>query len=397
MKNRAISIVTTLISTVVICSTIAAFLLILRKNSAPSDGMPPNKGVVNEVLYSPDKTTFSIWAPIADSVILSLYEGRKASTPYTILPMQRGRDGVWTRRVNGDLNGLLYSFKIMSGGEWHDDIPGIFAVATTNGGKRAAVVDMQAVNPEEWEKDTSPHIESLSDAVIMEVDTRSFSLKEENNIEYLRRIGATHINILPSFYFASIDGYRRPERMIKEFKETVMALHKAGMRVVINISYENISELALEHFKAVTPEFTPQMNEMMRRYMVESVRRWINEYHVDGFRFLQMGSHEIETLNKIRKAADAIDPNILIYGEGWRSSTHIADLNNAAIKSNTYKMVGISSFSDEFRDAITGSFAYHGSFLSGAPETRESLKFGIAGACRHPQIDFSKVNRSNRP
>jgi pullulanase len=133
--------------------------------------------------------------------------------------------------------------------------------------------------------------------------------------------------------------------------------------------------------------------------MEESVRYWFDEYHVDGFRFDLMGVHDIETMNAIRKMMDAIDPNILIYGEGWSAGACALPNEQLGMKANIKQMPHIAAFSDEIRDALRGPFSddTKGGFLIGVPNCEESLKFGIAGAIEHPQVDMKSVNYSTEP
>jgi pullulanase len=133
--------------------------------------------------------------------------------------------------------------------------------------------------------------------------------------------------------------------------------------------------------------------------MIESVKYWINEYHIDGFRFDLMGVHDIETMNAIRKEVDAINPNIFIYGEGWSAGACALPNEQLGMKANIPQMSRIAAFSDEIRDALRGPFSDDSKcgWLGGASDCKESLKFGIAGAVQHPQIDMTKVNYSKEP
>ena len=133
--------------------------------------------------------------------------------------------------------------------------------------------------------------------------------------------------------------------------------------------------------------------------MIESVKYWINEYHIDGFRFDLMGVHDIETMNAIRKAVDEIDPSIFIYGEGWSAGACAYPQDQLGVKANIPKMPRIAAFSDEIRDALRGPFDddTKGAFLAGLPGEEESLKYGIAGGIAHPQVDMKKVNYSDEP
>ena len=138
---------------------------------------------------------------------------------------------------------------------------------------------------------------------------------------------------------------------------------------------------------------------MMRKFMMESVKYWINEYHIDGFRFDLMGVHDIETMNAIRLMVDDIDPKIFIYGEGWSAGACALPDDRLAMKANIQQMPHVAAFSDEIRDALRGPFSddTQGGWLAGKPNCQESIKFGIAGAVQHPQVDMTKVNYSKTP
>ena len=137
----------------------------------------------------------------------------------------------------------------------------------------------------------------------------------------------------------------------------------------------------------------------MRKFMLESVKYWINEYHIDGFRFDLMGIHDIEIMNEIRAEVNKIDPTIYIYGEGWSAGSCAYPQEKLAMKAHTAQLPGIAAFSDDMRDALRGPFSddRKGAFLAGVPGEEESLKFGIAGAIAHPDVDMSKVNYSKEP
>ena len=144
---------------------------------------------------------------------------------------------------------------------------------------------------------------------------------------------------------------------------------------------------------------TASEQPMMRRFMIESVKYWVNEYHVDGFRFDLMGCHDIETMNTIRKALDDIDPSIFIYGEGWSAGDCALPREQLAMKANIPQMPRIAAFSDDIRDALRGPFSddTKGAFLAGIAGEEMSLKAGIAGMIEHPQVDYSLVNYSDAP
>ena len=430
---------------------------------------PVRSGSLTEMEYAPEATQFTLWAPTADEVRLMLYEAGEGGHAYETVSMERAEEGTWKAKVEKDMKGKFYTFNVKIDGKWQGDTPGINAKAVGVNGKRAAIIDLRETDPEGWAEDKRPPLASPADIIIYEVHHRDFSVHPSSGIEHkgkflamtetgtknpggmatgidhLKELGVTHVHILPSYDYASIDETRldenkynwgydplnynvpegsystdpyRPEVRIREFKQMVQALHKAGIRVVLDVVYNHTFNTAESNFERTVPGYfyrqkpdgtladgsacgneTASNRPMMRKYMIESVLYWINEYHIDGFRFDLMGIHDIETMNEIRKAASAVDPTIFIYGEGWAASAPQMPEDSLAMKANTYKMPGIAAFSDEMRDALRGPFNNNeqGAFLAGLPGGEESIKFGIAGAVKHPQINNDSVNYSKAP
>ena len=208
-----------------------------------------------------------------------------------------------------------------------------------------------------------------------------------------------------------------PEVRIREFKQMVKALHDAGIRVILDVVYNHTYDIDHSNFQLTYPDYfyrktadgaysngsgcgneTASDKPMMRKFMLESVKYWIEEYHIDGFRFDLMGIHDIETMNQIRQMVDTIDPTIFIYGEGWSAGTCAYPQEKLGMKANIPQMRGIAAFSDEIRDALRGPFSDDtmAGWL-GLQKDTESLKYGIAGAIQHPQVDMQKVNYSKQP
>ena len=214
---------------------------------------------------------------------------------------------------------------------------------------------------------------------------------------------------------------------IREFKQMVKALHDADIRVILDVVYNHTYDIEHSNFQRTYPDYyyrllpssgeegpgvetkysngsgcgneTASDKPMMRKFMLESVKYWINEYHIDGFRFDLMGVHDIETMNQIRAMVDAIDPTIFIYGEGWSAGACAYPQEQLGMKANIPQMPGIAAFSDEIRDALRGPFSddKQPAFLGALGGNEESIKYGIAGCIAHPQVDMSKVNYSTTP
>lgn len=430
---------------------------------------PVRSDNLTEMVYTPEATEFTLWAPTAEEVNLMLYEAGDGGNAYETIAMKPAKEGTWTTTVNKDLMGKFYTFNVKVDGKWMGETPGINAHAVGVNGKRAAIIDMNATNPDGWAEDVRPELKNPADIIIYEVHHRDFSIDPSSGInnkgkfiamieegtkspqglatgiDHLKELGVTHVHILPSYDYASVDeskleenkynwGYDpvnynvpdgsyatdpyNPESRIREFKQMVQALHKAGIRVVLDVVYNHTFNIDGSNFERTVPGYFYRQREdgsyadasacgnetasdraMMRKYMVESVKHWINEYHIDGFRFDLMGIHDIETMNEIRKAVNEIDPTIFIYGEGWAAQAPQLPNEELAMKANIHQMPGIAAFSDEIRDGLRGPFNdnQQGAFLAGLPGHEESIKFGIVGAIQHPQVNNDSVNYSKAP
>ena len=437
-----------------------------KKEYASYELYPVRSDDLTEMEYTPEVTSFTLWAPTADEVRLMLFDTGDGGHAYETVSMMADKEGTWTAKVEKDLIGKFYTFNVKIKDKWLGDTPGINAKSVGVNGKRAAIIDMSATDPEGWAADKRPALASPVDAIIYEMHHRDFSidpssgiqhkgkflaLTEEGTlspeqlatgIDHMKELGVTHVHLLPSYDYASVDEARLDENKynwgydpqnynvpdgsystdpydpavrIKEFKQMVQALHKAGICVVLDVVYNHTFNTAESNFERTVPGYfyrqmpdgsfadasacgneTASNRPMMRKYMIESVLHWLNEYHLDGFRFDLMGIHDIATMNEIRKAVTAVDPSIIIYGEGWAAKVPQMPEDSLAMKANTYRMPGIAAFSDEMRDGLRGPFNdnHQGAFLAGVPGGEESIKFGIVGAVKHPQVDNDLVNYS---
>lgn len=424
-----------------------------------------------EMIYLKVKTLFKLNAPTTvnldgmtgattqidkkKQVEIHIYEDGQGGKAIKTIKMKASGENRWEATVKGDLKGKFYTFDIGKG-----ETPGVFAKAVGVNGMRGAIVDMAETNPQGWENDQRPVIQSPADLVIYEMHWRDFSidvssglknkgkflaLTEPKAIEHLKSLGVNAVHILPSFDYASVDetkldtpqynwgydpkNYNVPEgsystdpynpvTRIKEFKQMVLALHKAGIRVILDVVYNHTFNIDHSNFQLTYPDMyyrktadgkysdgsgcgneTASEKPLMREFMLESVKYWIDEYHIDGFRFDLMGVHDIETMQQIRAEVNKIDPSIYIYGEGWSAGSCAYPVDKLAMKANAQQLNGIGAFSDDMRDALRGPFSddHKGALLAGIPGEEESLKFGIVGGIAHPQVDMTKVNYDKKP
>ena len=433
-----------------------------------------------EVVYTPQHTVFKLNSPTSPvkvgsfngtsedeeaqkkQVILRLYDSGTGGKPIRTINMRPDGSNVWRAEVRGNLRGKFYTFDTGLG-----ETPGVFAKAVGMNGLRGAIIDMASTNPEGWEEDAKTlkrAIEARNDAnptpIIYEMHFRDFSidkssllknkgkflaLTEQRAIDHLTRLGITAVHILPSFDFASVDeskpdvpqynwgydplNYNVPEgsystnpvnplNRIREFKQMVAALHRAGIKVVLDVVYNHTYNIEGSAFQRTWPDYfyrktadgrysngsgcgneTASERPLMRKFMVESMKYWVREYHIDGFRVDLMGVHDIETMNTIRRELDAIQPGLILYGEGWSAGTCAYPSDKLATKANIPQMPGIAAFSDDMRDALRGPFSNdrQGAFLAGVSGEEESLKYGIVGGISHPQVDMQMVNYDRTP
>ena len=415
----------------------------------------------NEMTYTKEVSSFKLNAPSkAKSVKVNIYNKGVGGEVLKTVKMKRNGTDQWTADIPGDLKGLYYTFQVQTGRKAMQETPGVFAKAVAVNGRRAAIVDMGETNPEGWDNDRRPLTKSPVDLVIYEMHHRDFSisptsglknkgkflaLTEPKAVYYLKNLGVNAVHLLPSFDYASVDeskpdvpqynwgydplNYNVPEgsystdascpvARIREFKQMVQALHKAGIRVILDVVYNHTFNIEESNFNLTYPGYyfrttadgkisdgsgcgneTASEKPLMRQFMIESVLYWAKEYHIDGFRFDLMGIHDIETMNLIRKALDEVDPNIYMYGEGWSAGSCAYPVEKLAMKANTRQLDRIGAFCDDMRDAIRGPFNddHKAAFLGAVPGNEESIRFGIAGCIDHPQIDMSKVNYSKAP
>lgn len=431
---------------------------------------PAYKGDDLEMTVGENGTQFTLWSPTADSAMIRIYndgiEGEAIETRYM---ERKDQQNPWRATFEDALYGKFYTFSIFHNGEWLAETPGAYARAVGVNGKRAAIIDMATTNPEGWENDVRPALDKFTDIIIYEMHHRDFSIHasagnqyggkflaltqegtrspegEMTGIDHLKELGITHVHILPSYDYGSVDesrpdsaqynwgydpvNYNTPEgsystnafdpaTRIREMKQMVQALHKNGIRVILDVVYNHTYINDGSNFSLTTPGYyyrhkedgsyadasacdneTASEREMVRNYIVNSVLYWANEYHFDGFRFDLMGIHDIETMKAVRAELDKIDPTIFIYGEGWAAQAPVIPGEQCAMKANAYKMPGVAVFSDDLRDGVKGHFsqATGRGFATGAQACEESVKFGIVGAIQHPQINYELVNYSKAP
>lgn len=430
------------------------------------DTWPVYTGNDLELTVDASGTHFTLWSPEAEGAEVLIYPTDLNTAATDTLAMTRGEQGTWRASVPEQLYGKFYTFRVTIGGRQLAETPGITPKAVGTNGRRAAIIDFAATNPEGWENDRGPATASITDAVIYEMHHRDMSIHPSSGIvhkgkflaltepgttngqgastgiDHLRELGVTHVHILPSYDYNSVDeanapanqynwgydpyNYNAPEgsystdpanpaARVAEMKRMVQALHNAGIGVVMDVVYNHTANNDDSNFSLTAPGYfyrhrpdgtysdasgcgneTASERAMMRQFMINSIKHWAQEYHIDGFRFDLMAIHDIETMNQIAAELRSINPNAIIYGEGWTAGDSPLPAERRALKENVAAMEGVAVFSDDIRDAIKGHYsnAADRGFATGKPGNEETVKIGIVAATAHPQVNYALGNNS---
>lgn len=388
--------------------------------------------------YTKEQTVFKVWSPEADTMTLNLYtkgsdeeEGSKKIGSYK---MTKGDKGVWEYTCKGDMVNTYYTYTAMFAGIKSKEAVDPYAKAAGANGTRGMVVDLNSTDPEGWDNAYKREKTNLSDIVVWEVHVRDFSIdvssgvSEKNRgkykaftesttvngegkiascVDYLKKSGVTHVQILPMYDYGGVDetkagnsisednynwgynpeNYNVPEgsyssdpyngnTRITEMKEMIQALHDAGIKVIMDVVYNHTYSTEDSSFTKLMPDYYYKLKKsgkkviyndesgcgnatrsgakMYEKFMTDSLKYWASEYNLDGFRFDLMGIHDAATMNHIRKELDATfgEDTIVMYGEGWTGGGFE---ETSAYKTYARNLDdGIGYFNDQIRDAIKG-------------------------------------------
>lgn len=382
--------------------------------------------------YSKEKTTIKLWSPIATKVTLRLYKNLdNSSQPDKTIDLTCGDKGVWsTTLTDQDYKGWAYDYQLefADGHVTTTDDP--YSTATTINGVRSVIEDVDNIKPADFIKMSA--FTKPTDAIIYEAGVRDLTADKNANVkhpgqflgltqegtktdtgyptglDYLKKLGVTHVQFLPMYDFGSIDeahpsnaynwgydpvNYNVPEgsysskpadpaARILEMKEMINALHKQGLRVVMDVVYNHVYGLDKQAFDKVVPGYyfkyddngnmvddigmgnaVASQRRMVRKYIVDSVKYWAKNYHIDGFRFDTMGVLDTDTMAEVYKEINKINPGTLIYGEGWEIKPNERPKEASYVHANLIPNVGF--FGDNLRNAVIGESGSFGNARSG--------------------------------
>ena len=428
---------------------------------------PTYSGDDLELTVNDAGTSFRLWSPKAQEAKVKIYNQGHGGNPVMVLPMTfHPENGTWTAAVDDKLYGKFYTFQILHNGKWLQETPGVWAKAVGVNGERAAILDLATTNPAGWENDKGPKVDNFTDVIVYEMHHRDMSMHPSSGIankgkflalteagtlspdslatgiDHLKELGITHVHILPSYDYNSVDemnlqlntynwgydplNYNVPEgsystnpsdpaTRIREMKEMIKTLHDNGIGVIMDVVYNHTAGNDDSNFELTAPGYyhrhrndgsysdasgcgneTASDLKQMQDFIVNSTKYWADEYHIDGFRFDLMAIHDIETMNRVTAELKEVNPSIFVYGEGWTAGDSPLPVEQRALKENVSKMTDIAVFSDDLRDAVKGHYtnAADRGFATGKPGLEETVKIGIVAATAHPQVDYTKGNNS---
>ncbi len=373
------------------------------------------------VTYRKECTKLAVWSPVATKVNVIVYQNWYDEKGIR-LACTRDQKGVWRKNMKGDYEGSWYVFEVFVNKQWLMAVDPYAKFLSVNG-KKAMIGDLSKTNHIYWPK-LKPLI-SPNDMIIYEVHIRDFTVGRTNGIhhkgqylgmtetktedkrklvtglDYLERLGITHVELLPVQEFGSIDesdrhnpnhynwgydtthffvpegsyatdpydGYAR----IIELKKAIAAFHKKQLRVILDVVFNHVyiwedspleklvpgyffrrtDENDMSNGTGVGNDFASE-RKMARKIIIDSIRYWLQEFQVDGFRFDLMGILDIDTMKQVEVETNKVNKQIVVLGEGWDLPTAYPN-EKRAITDQARELKGISFFQDKFRDGIKGS------------------------------------------
>ncbi len=418
------------------------------------------------VTYSQDTTSFKVWSPVASKITLKIFNDDKTSE-FNAFNMEKAEKGIFEYIIEENLDGKYYTFEIECFGKISEAVD-VYAKAVGTNGLRGMIINLQDTNPVGFSKHNFKNPKSITDAIIYELHVRDLSMDKNSGIknkgkflgltergtfngyglntgiDHIVELGATHVHLLPSFDYKSIDesdldknefnwgydpqNYNTPEGSystnpedgrvrIREMKKAIFSMHDVGLGVIMDVVYNHTYDTNISNHEKFVPGYyyrcddlgnltngsacgneTASERSMVRKHFIDSLVYWALEYKIDGFRFDLMGLHDVTTMNEIRSALDKVNKDIIIYGEGWCGGETPLPEDERALKKNAPKTSKrIAYFSDDIRDAVKGDVFVDETpgFVNGGFNSIEDLKFGIVGSVNHKEVDIKNVKYSN--
>ncbi|MFW6025450.1 MAG: type I pullulanase [Candidatus Woesearchaeota archaeon] len=392
------------------------------------------------MIYSPKKTEFNVFASNIDNLKLQLYERKSGKDKFIeekeLVQLDKN---FYTNEIKGDLKNKLYRFTVKRDGKEHIILDPYVKSVVENGDK-GVILNPSDYNPKGWDEDQYQKLVNKVDAIIYETHIMDFTghpssgaknrgkylgfteesyvpnTKITTGLSHLKELGVNYVQMMPIFENgSSIEtdeksynwGYdpenhmvpegsysndpRNPKQRIIELKKMIKTLHDNNIGIikdtVLNHTYvlgrNSLYHLAKDEFFRSTNgsgcgnELASE-NLIVRKFMLDNLKYWQEEYHIDGFRFDLMALHDDETMSIIKEELEAKNKSTIIYGEPWKALESELDYNEKLHPMDRAHQInsGIGAFNDKARNAIKGSpNGYDRGYVTGnIYETRDSIK-----------------------
>ncbi len=361
------------------------------------------------VYYTKESTKFKVWSPIAKTITLELVDKKGKVTYQNMVYKNRG---LWRHEEFGDIEGYKYRYIVSNNGKKKICLDP-YAKSSSANSEYNYVIDESKLYKMKYESNRPNPLKS----VIYETSFRDFSInigdgdyssfikkglksnsKNPIGFDYLKSLGVTHVQLLPFFSFGGVDELKKDDRYnwgynpveynvpsgyysldpndpyarLNELRKTIDEIHKAGLNVVMDVVYNHVYDPSTFPFETLCPGYAYQYTRegmltnssgcnndinssmrMVRKFIVDSILYWHKNFNIDGFRVDLMGLIDLDTINTIAMDLESIDPNILLYGEGWKmvysnAADSLAHMFNKAVLNN------VGFFNDRFRETIKG-------------------------------------------
>jgi len=400
-----------------------------------------------------------VWAPCAIRVRVAIYDEGDDLFRREI-PMESVGKGIFILILSKDFINKYYTY-IITSAETDYEVVDPFAVAAGPNSEKAMIVDMSETNPDGWIGHTKPDPVNANEAILYELHIRDFSIDENSGmvskgkylafteeettfenvstgINHLKELGITHVHLLPVFDFKTVDEMRNDEYnwgydpglfntpegsyatdaldgrvRIRELKKCIMALHEAGIRVVLDVVYNHTYDSIHSNFNRLAPGFYYRTDEdgnftngsgcgnematenpLVRKFIIHSLKFWLDEYKVDGFRFDLLALYDQKTVKNIVKELKKIRPDVILYGEPWTGWESVLPHEKRFLKS-TQRGLDIGLFNDDFRNALKGDNDGTGKgFVSEQVDMKPWVELGIVASTKLPVDRLGYADRA---
>ncbi len=376
------------------------------------------------VEYHPDYTIFRMWSPVAKQLNVVLTKDETKTIPLHYIDK-----GLWEVKVDGDLENYLYHYEVRVNTTWKIALDP-YARSSNANSTENYVIDWNKTY--QMQHHNNLNFQNYLDTIIYEVHLKDVNMEHLdsnylafiNRLAYYKDLGITHLQIMPINAFGGVDetdkesrynwGYNPVEfnvpsgwhssdphnayTRVNELKKMIDEIHHQGLKVNLDVVYNHVYDAKSFSMNRFVPGYVYRTDEqgfmtngsgcgndlaserrMNRRFIVDSLKYWVENYDIDGFRFDLMGLLDYETLILAETELKKIKPDIMLYGEGWNLPTALPASKRATIFNN-WALLNYAYFNDLFRNLMRGEPHNNQGYIYNQNSLLEEVKFVIKGS-----------------